>query len=106
MKCNKNHKEVVSTVYEAIITESNGWWWLDSGAARHVSNNKGHFVKIEDKALGEHCLYMGNNTYIDVLSIVDYKIFSNNSTIILKHVLFAPTIRRNMIFASFKEKRF
>lgn len=48
---------------------------------------------------------MGNNTYIDVLSIIDYKIFSNNSTIILKHVLFAPTIRRNMIFASLLKKK-
>ena len=46
---------------------------------RHVSNNKCHFVKIEDKALGEHCLYMGNNAYVDVLGIIDYKISSNNS---------------------------
>lgn len=56
-------------------------------------------------SLGEHRLYMGNNTYVDVQGIGDFKISSNNSTIILKYVLFAPTIRKNMISMSLLEEK-
>lgn len=48
---------------------------------------------------------MGNNTYVDLHGIGDCKNFSKNSTIILKDVLFALTIKRNMIFVSVLDKK-
>ncbi|KAK0571052.1 hypothetical protein LWI29_010329 [Acer saccharum] len=72
-KKDNQQKEVVLTVSEALIVESENQWWMDSGATRHVCKDKNSFFIFKDKALGEHRLYMGNNTYVDVLGEGDCK---------------------------------
>ncbi|KAK0606530.1 hypothetical protein LWI29_000218 [Acer saccharum] len=104
-KNDNQQKEVVLTVSEALIVESENHWWMDSGATRHVCKDKNSFFVFKDKALGEHRLYMGNNTYVDVLGEGDCKIISKTSTIILKNVLYAPSIRRNLVSVSVLEKK-
>ncbi|KAM2213096.1 hypothetical protein ACFX1S_023316 [Malus domestica] len=80
-KNNKTPKELILTVSEALIAEDQGQWWIDSGATRHVSKDKSCFINFKEKALGEHRLYMGNNTYVDVLGEGDCKINNSKSTI-------------------------
>ena len=76
------------------MTES---WWVDSGATRHICRNKDMFVKLEDKQTGEHKVYMGNNTYCDVLGQGTCKFKVNGSVILLSDVLYVPTVRRNLV---------
>ena len=48
---------------------------------------------------------MGNNTYVNVLGEGDCKINNSKSTIVLKNVLFAPNIRRNLVSVSVLQKK-
>ena len=51
-------------------------------------------VKADD-----HCVYMGNNTYCDVLGIGTVKIMiSGERNLYMSDVLFAPTMTCNLIF--------
>ena len=55
------------------------------------------FVAFTEKKVGEHRIYMGNNSYSDVLGIGNCQ-FSINGTSIVRHdVLYVPNIRRNLI---------
>jgi hypothetical protein len=54
-------------------------------------------VDFKEKAIGEHKVYMGNNTYSDVLREGKCKIYVKGSVIILHDVLYVPSIRRNLI---------
>ncbi|KAM1386317.1 hypothetical protein ACFX2F_032787 [Malus domestica] len=48
---------------------------------------------------------MGNNTYVDVLGEGDCKINNSKSTTVLKNVMLAPNIRRNLVTVSVLEKK-
>uniref|UniRef100_A0A2N9HJG1 Reverse transcriptase Ty1/copia-type domain-containing protein n=1 Tax=Fagus sylvatica TaxID=28930 RepID=A0A2N9HJG1_FAGSY len=61
-------KEISMTITEALVIESPPTsWWVDSAATRHIARNRELFVDLKEKQLGEHKVYMGNNTYSDVL---------------------------------------
>uniref|UniRef100_A0A2N9F1D3 CCHC-type domain-containing protein n=1 Tax=Fagus sylvatica TaxID=28930 RepID=A0A2N9F1D3_FAGSY len=61
-------KEIAMTISEALVIESPPTsWWVDSAATRHIARNRELFVDLKEKQLGEHRVYMGNNTYSDVL---------------------------------------
>uniref|UniRef100_A0A2N9EKJ9 CCHC-type domain-containing protein n=1 Tax=Fagus sylvatica TaxID=28930 RepID=A0A2N9EKJ9_FAGSY len=61
-------KEIAMTITEALVIESPPTsWWVDSAATRHIARNRELFVDLKEKQLGEHRVYMGNNTYSDVL---------------------------------------
>lgn len=104
-KTNDKPKELILTISEALIAEGEEQWCVDSGATRHVCKDKSFFININEKAQGEHRLYMGNNTYIDVLGEGDCKLSCNGTNVILKNVLYAPTIRRNLISVAMLEKK-
>ncbi|XP_028097311.1 uncharacterized protein LOC114297141 [Camellia sinensis] len=79
-------------------------WWIDSAATRYIVQNKDMFVEFTEKKVGEHKIYMGNNSYSDVLGIGNCQ-FSINETSIVLHdvlhnVLYVPSIRRNLISIS------
>lgn len=42
---------------------------------------------------------MGNNTYLDVIGIGTYMLVLEYSVMILKNVMFAPGMRRNLLFS-------
>jgi hypothetical protein len=102
-KCPKNNggqkqKEIAMTVTEVMMAEpTTNSWWIDSAATRHITRCREFFVDFKDKAVGEHKVYMGNNTYSDVLGEGKCKISVNGSVIVLYDVLYVPSIRRNLI---------
>ena len=54
-------------------------------------------MDFKEKAVGEHKVYMGNNTYSNVLGERKCKISVNGLVIVLHDVLYVPSIRRNLI---------
>jgi hypothetical protein len=59
------------TITEAMMAEpTSSPWWIDSAAIRHITKGREFFVEFKEKAAGEHKVYMGNNTYNDVLGEV------------------------------------
>jgi hypothetical protein len=42
-------------------------WWIDSRTTRHITRDREFFIDFKKKAVGEHKVYIGNNTYSDVL---------------------------------------
>jgi hypothetical protein len=54
-------------------------------------------VDFKEKAVGDHKVYMGNNTYSDVLGEGKCKISIKGLVIVLHDVLYVPSIRKNLI---------
>lgn len=55
-------------------------------------------MKISNLSLGEHGLYIGNNTNSVVFGVGGYKLVSKKHVSVLLHVLYAPTIRMLLVF--------
>uniref|UniRef100_A0A2N9GRF0 CCHC-type domain-containing protein n=1 Tax=Fagus sylvatica TaxID=28930 RepID=A0A2N9GRF0_FAGSY len=91
-------KEIAMTITEALVIESPPTsWWVDSAATRHIARNHELFVDLKEKQLREHRVYMGNNTYSDVLGEGRCKFSIGDSVIVLNNVLYVPSVRRNLI---------
>uniref|UniRef100_A0A2N9F562 Reverse transcriptase Ty1/copia-type domain-containing protein n=1 Tax=Fagus sylvatica TaxID=28930 RepID=A0A2N9F562_FAGSY len=91
-------KEIAMTIIEALVIESPSTsWWVDSAATRHIVRNRELFVDLKEKQLDEHKVYMGNNTYSDVLGEGKCKFSIGDSVIVLNNVLYVPSVRRNLI---------
>jgi hypothetical protein len=73
-------------------------WWINSVATRHITKDQEFFVDFKEKAVGEHKVYMGNNTYNNVLGKGKCKISVKWSIIVLHNVLYVPNIRKNLIY--------
>ncbi|XP_021728747.1 uncharacterized protein LOC110695829 [Chenopodium quinoa] len=73
-------------------------WWIDSGASRHVCKSK-HWFKTFQKVVDGEDLYMGNNSTIKVIGRGQFElVFSSGTAIILRNILYAPKISRNLVF--------
>uniref|UniRef100_A0A2N9F1W8 CCHC-type domain-containing protein n=1 Tax=Fagus sylvatica TaxID=28930 RepID=A0A2N9F1W8_FAGSY len=91
-------KEIAMTIIEALVIESPPTsWWVDSAATRHIVRNRELFVDLREKQLGEHRVYMGNNTYSDVLGEGRFKFSIGDFVIVLNNVLYVPSVCRNLI---------
>ena len=82
-----------------MVEPTSSSWWIDSATTRHITRSRVFFfwVDFKEKAVGEHKVYMGNNTYSDVLGEGKCKIYVKGSVIVLHDVLYVPSIRRNLI---------
>jgi hypothetical protein len=95
----KKQKEIAMTVTEVMMAEpTSNSWWIDLAATRHITRDREFFVDFKEKAVGEHKVYMGNNTYSDVLDEGKCKIFVKRSIVVLHNVLYVSNIRRNIIY--------
>ena len=98
---NKKQKEIAMTITKVMMAElTSNSWRIDSTATKHTKGNREFFVDLKEKAVREHKVYMGNNTYSDVLGKGKCKIFVKRSIIVLHNVLYIPNIRRNLISIS------
>ena len=87
------------TIFEVMIIEpSSDNWWIDSVATCHIVRSKELFVDLKEKKIGEYKVYMRNNTYSDVLGERNCKLFINGIIVNLSNVLYAPDIRRSLIY--------
>jgi hypothetical protein len=62
---NAPRENFAAMIFEANVLEDTSSWWIDSGATRHVCNNKTLFKKMESMDDGT-VLYMGNSASIKV----------------------------------------
>ena len=91
-------KEIAMTITEALVIKSPPTsWWVDSTATRHIVRNRELFVDLKEKQLGEHRVYMRNNTYSDVLGEGTCKFSIGDSVIVLNNVLYLSSVHRNLI---------
>jgi hypothetical protein len=93
-------------ITETMIAEpTSSSWWIDSTATRHITRSREFFVDFKEKVVGEHKVYMGNNTYSNVLGEGKCKISIKGSVIVLRDVLYVPSIRRNLISVSILDNK-
>ena len=95
-KVKRKSKEHVTEVMMAEPTSNS--WWIDLAATKHITRDREFFVDFKKKAVGEYKVYMGNNTYSDVLGEGKCKISVKGSIVVLHNVLYVPNIQKNLIF--------
>ena len=72
-------------------------WWLDSGSTIHVCKDKRWFKRIKNIS-DDTVLHMGNESTTQVLGKGDVSLrFTSGKELILYNVLYAPTIRKNVV---------
>ena len=86
-------------VSESLLTDVDfRAWWIDSASSCHVAKTRDFFVDMKEVKANDHHVYIGNNTYCDVLGIEAVKIMIlGERNLYLSNVLFAPTMKRNLI---------
>ena len=57
-----------------LIDVDSGTWWVDSASSRYVAKMRDFFIDMKEVKVSDHRVYMGNNTYCDVLGIGTMKI--------------------------------
>nr|GFA45953.1 retrovirus-related Pol polyprotein from transposon TNT 1-94 [Tanacetum cinerariifolium] len=73
---------------------------MDSGASRHISNNRGIFHMFKEVKDGER-VFMGNSQTARVLGKGKVLLkFTSGKSLALNNVLYVPLLCRNMVFES------
>lgn len=105
----KEKEEAKESNFAAVISEINtledvSEWWIDSGATRHVCNNRNSFTTYKPVEEGI-VLYMGNSSSANVKGIgkVDLN-FTSGKTVTLNDVYHVPEIRKNLVFGGLLNK--
>ena len=99
----KNSK-FIAVISEINVLEDAGDWWIDSGATRHVCNNKKFFTEYDSVEDGT-VLYMGNSSTAAVKGKgkVDLE-FTSGKTLTLTDVYHVPEVRKNLVSGSLLNK--
>ncbi|KAF3790622.1 hypothetical protein EJ110_NYTH16182 [Nymphaea thermarum] len=71
-------------------------WWVDSVATRHITKTKEYVICMEDLSSG-HKVYMGNNSYCDIMGVGSYQLNVGDISVVLNEVLYVPSMRRNLV---------
>ena len=92
-------KDIICVTFEVLLSDGeDNAWWLDSGASKHVAMSRAVFSEFKEMKTGEHRIYMGNNSYCDVLGTGTIQIqLKGGNNLILTDVLCAPNMRKNLI---------
>ena len=87
-------------VFESLLIDVDSRaWWIDFASSRHVAKTRDFFVDMKEVKVGDHRVYMGNNTYCDALGIGTVEIMiPGERNLYMSDVLFAPTMTCNLIF--------
>ncbi|KAK9714978.1 hypothetical protein RND81_06G135000 [Saponaria officinalis] len=87
---------IVAVIVEINLVGNVAEWILDTRASRHFCADKGLFAEFEEVVDGE-CVYMGNSSSAMITG--KDKIFlklTSGKTLALNHVLYVPSLRRNL----------
>ncbi|KAF3785415.1 Retrovirus-related Pol polyprotein from transposon TNT 1-94 [Nymphaea thermarum] len=80
-------REVICVVSECLFANGDlTGWWVDSGATRHIAKTKEGVINMENLSLGTHKIYMGNNSYCDVLGIGTYRLNVGGTSVVLNEI--------------------
>ena len=94
------------TISEAMIIKPlSDNWWIDTAATWHIARSKELFLDLKEKKLGEQKVFMGNNTYSDVLGEGNCRLSINGIIVILSNALYVPDVCRNLISVSILDKK-
>ena len=101
-KLTKEHGDYVKMVIESMMVDTNDKnWWIDSGATRHISRTKVGFVQFKEMKPRDQSIYMGNETFCNVLGAGKVKILlPTGKSLYLSDIFFAPAARRSVISVS------
>ena len=67
-------------------------WWVNSGTIQYIAKIKKGLVSLKKFKAGEHRVYMGNNTYLDVEGVGTYRLDRGDNIMVLKDIFYAPKI--------------
>ena len=74
-------------------------WTVDSVATDHVALDRVGFVEFRRIPIGSRDIAVGNRASVEVLGIGTYKLdLQDGRTLLLHDVLYAPEIRRNLLY--------
>jgi len=98
----KNGENVISFVNESLYIQfSKSTWWIDSGATEHVTNSLQEFRSTRTTQRSERHIKVTNGVQADVEAVGDVSLeLVNGFMLVLKDVLFVPSLQRNLISVS------
>ena len=98
----KNGENVIPFVNESLyIKFSKSTWWIDSGATVHVANSLQGFRSTRTTLRSERHIKVANGVQADVEAVGDVSLeLINGFVLVLKDVLFVPSLQRNLISVS------
>jgi hypothetical protein len=80
-------------------------WWIDSGATVHVANSLQGFHSTRTMQRKERCIEVANGVQADVEAVGDIFLeLADGFSILLRDVLFVPSLHRNLISVSRLDK--
>ena len=79
------------------------FWYLDSGASFHMTDNKDFFANLEEKDLQMH-IKMGDDGRYSAINIgtVNFQ-RESGSPLTLKHVMYVPCLKMNLVLVAMLE---
>jgi hypothetical protein len=98
--------DTVSFVNESLYSQfSKSTWWIDSGATVHVANSLQGFHSTRTMQRSKRCIEVANGVQADVEAVGDISLeLADGFTILLRDVLFVPSLHRNLISVSRLDK--
>jgi hypothetical protein len=102
----KRGENVISFVNESLyIDYSKTTWWIDSGATVHVANSLQGFHSTRTTQRSEKQVRVANGAQADVEAVGDVHLeLDTGFIIVLRDVLFVPSLHRNLISVSRLDK--
>ena len=104
IKASESKNKFVAVISEVNILEDANDWWIDSGATRHVCNDKSFFNTYEPVDDGT-VLYIGNSSIATIKGkgTMDLE-FTFGKIVSLTNVFHVPEVRKNLVSGSFLNK--
>jgi hypothetical protein len=98
----KKSIDTVSFVNESLYSQFlKSTWWIDSGATVHVANSLHGFHSTRTMQRSEGCIEVVNGVQADVEAVGDISLeIADGFMILLRVVLFVPSLHRNLISVS------
>ena len=83
------------------LMDTSNMWCIDSGATNHICNTLQGFRQTRKCSDGEIKLTLGSSATVSAVAVgVVVLVFPSNKTLLLTDVLYAPSIRGNLISVS------
>jgi hypothetical protein len=98
----KKGENIITFINESLYVQySKSTWWIDSGATVHVANSLQGFRSTRTTQRSERHVKVANGVQADVEAVGDVSLeLADGFILLLKDVLFVPSLQRNLISVS------